>query len=309
MPYPIDEKLVIAIASSALFDLTKSDAVYRKEGSSKYRKYQRKREDNPLRPGIAFPLVKALLGLNGDDEDNRPIEVILLSRNDPDTGLRVLNSIEHHSLDISRAAFLSGGDPHRYIDAFDASLFLTANEADVRKAIASGAPAGLVMDSESNFTEDGHELRIAFDFDGVLGDGSSEQIFQRKGLEAFKENERSNADVPVTKGPLFRFFSDIANLQKAERQRQAEDPEYRPRIRIAIVTARNAPSDKRVVTSLREWDIHVDEVFFLGGVDKSRVLREFNPHIFFDDQEIHTDDVSTVAPSVLIPTRLITESN
>jgi 5'-nucleotidase len=300
MAYSLDDKLVIAIASSALFDLSESDCVYRERGVEEYRRFQREHEKEVLPSGVAFPLIRRLLRLNGTTEAERVVEVILLSRNDPDTGLRVFNSIQHHRLGITRAAFVSGRDPFRYIEAFNAALFLSANPDDVRKAVMEGAPAGRVFPTE--FVDDADsELRIAFDFDGVIADDSAETVFKQGDLEAFLRSEQEQASVPHPLGPLHRFFVAVAKLQARERVRKKTEPNYVPRVRIAIVTARNAPAHERVVTSLREWGIEVDESFFLGGIDKARVLKVFRPHVFFDDQLSHIEGAARIAPSVHVP--------
>lgn len=300
-PYPIHEKLVIAVASSALFDLSESDRVFREEGLEAYRRYQRANETAPLRPGVAFPLVRRLLGLNSSSDDDTPVEVILLSRNDPDTGLRVFKSIQHHGLGISRAAFVNGKLPFRYLEAFNAALFLSANPHDVRHAIMRGAPAGQVLPTD--FVDNLHEteLRVAFDFDGIIADDSAEAVFKSEGLEAFLAAEAGAATRPMPKGPLARFFLELAKLQKREMAKRELDPEYEPRVRTAIVTARNAPAHERVVTTLRQWGIEVDEVFFLGGIEKARVLEVFRPHIFFDDQASHVEGSRRIVPSVHVP--------
>ena len=300
-PYNIDDKLVIAVASSALFDLSDSDRVYREEGTDAYREYQRAHEEEVLKPGSAFPLVKGLLSLNDANTTDSPVEVILLSQNDPDTGLRVFNSIETWDLPITRAAFLSGADPFKYVDAFNACLFLSADAKNVEAAVESGVPAGQVF--PTNFTEDDTEmdLRIAFDFDGVIADDSAESVNQELGLGEFQESERDKALEPHPTGPLHRFFTEVAKLQRLEREASKGNNQYRPRIRIAIVTARNAPAHKRLVTSLRQWGIEVDETFFLGGIDKVRILKVFKPHIFFDDQMMHIKDASQLVPSAHVP--------
>ena len=301
MPYDIDQKLVIAVASSALFDLTDSDRVYREHGTEVYRDYQREHENEILKQGVAFPLVRRLLALNDGRDGDSPVEVILLSRNDPDTGLRVFKSVEHYGLDITRAAFVSGGDPFRYLDAFNAALFLSANPDDVRNAIMRNAPAGRVFPTKFIDNESEPELRIAFDFDGVIADDSAESVHKNQGLEEFRKTEREKASEPLPVGPLHRFFIEVAKLQRRERDRKAADPGYQPKVRIAIVTGRNAPAHERVVTSLRMWGIQVDEAFFLGGIDKSRVLQVFKPHIFFDDQVSSIEDTAQVTPSAHVP--------
>ena len=301
MAYPIDKKLVIAIASSALFDLSESDKVFRERGVDAYRKHQRKKENATLKPGVAFPLIRRLLSLNdGLDDNQAPVEVVLLSRNDPDTGLRVVNSIEKYRLNLTRAIFVSGGNPFRYMDAMNASLFLSANAADVRKAVEAGLPAGRVFPCSFADDQTDSELRIAFDFDGVVADDSSEMVFKKKGLTAFQKREKRRALEPLRGGPLARFFREISRLQKFERAKQKEDSSHRSRLRTAIVTARNAPAHKRVVATLRTWGIDVDEVFFLGGITKSRVLDIFRPHIFFDDQLQHIEGAGAT-PSAHVP--------
>jgi 5'-nucleotidase len=259
MSYPVEEQLVIGVASSALFDLAESDAVFRTEGVDAYREYQRAHEEE--------------IALNTDNPTDRPVEVVLLSRNDPDTGLRVMKSIRFHGLDITRAAFRSGRNPFDYAEAFNASLCLSAHPDDVARAVASGIPAAQVM--ETAFTDDAadDELRIAFDFDGVIADDSAEIVFKNAGLAEFLESERKNATVPMPEGPLHKFFTEIAKLQALERSRRRTDGTYRQKIRVAIVTARNAPAHERVVTTLRTLGITVDETFFLGGIEKAKVLK------------------------------------
>lgn len=300
-PFPIEQKLVVAVASSALFDLTESDQVFREQGSVAYRKFQRERENDPLHPGVAFPFIRRLLNIPGAKAGDEPVEVILLSRNDADTGLRVFNSIEQHGLRISRAAFTRGRPPYRYIGPFNACLFLSASEGDVKEAIDHGHPAGRVLASAFADDESDEELRIAFDFDGVVAGDEAEQVFQAGGIDAFFAQEVARAQEVIQKGPLNRLLEEVARLQRIEGERAAKEPEYKPRLRTAIVTSRNAPAHKRVVTSLRAWGIDVDEAFFLGGMDKRRVLDEFRPHIFFDDQLVHAGGAAGTVPSVHVP--------
>lgn len=302
MTYPIESKLVIAIASSALFDLRESDAVFQRDGEERYRQYQREHQDNVLAPGVAFPFIRRLLSLNAATEGDQPVEVILLSRNDPDTGLRVFNSIQSHGLAITRGAFVTGKSPYRYAAAFNASLFLSANEKDVREAMLAGQPSGLVLSSlfEDSMSDD--QLRVAFDFDGVLADDEAEIVYHETGkLSDFHAAEEAKVLKAHNPGPLKELLQKIAQLQRRERQRSESDKSYESRIRVAIVTARNAPSHKRMVTTLREWGIQADETFFLGGIEKRRVLEVFQPHIFFDDQRIHLDSAAGLVPSVHIP--------
>ncbi|MFC5700333.1 5'-nucleotidase [Cohnella faecalis] len=301
MGYQIQEKFVVAVASSALFDLSESDSVFQKSGEDEYRTYQRRNENVVLGKGVAFPLIKRLLNMNGTDSDDRQVEVVLLSRNDPDTGLRVFKSIEHYELPISRAVFVTGNDPFNYMDAFNASLFLSGNKEDVKQAVALGLPAGCVYPTDFVDDDADDELRIAFDFDGIIADDSSESVYEQGAIELFHQHERLKAGEPMPEGPLLRFFLEISKLQKRELAKKAEKADYRTKIRVAIATARNAPAHERVISTLRKLDIRIDEAFFLGGIDKERVLKIFKPHIFFDDQVGHIEGVARIAPSVHVP--------
>ncbi|GGG14974.1 5'-nucleotidase [Paenibacillus abyssi] len=301
MPYQIENKFVIAVASSALFNLTESDHVFREKGEEEYRKYQRAHETQVLQTGVAYPLIKRLLSLGNDFSEDQPVEVVLLSRNDPDTGLRVFKSIEHYGLPISRAVFVTGNNPFQYMDAFNASLFLSGNPDDVQEAVERGYPAGCIYPTNYIDDDEDQELRIAFDFDGIIADDSAEAVFQQGALNLFHDHERLKAGEPLPPGPLLRFFTEISKLQRREIEKNQNNPAYKPKIRVAIATARNAPAHERVITTLRKLDIRIDEAFFLGGIDKVRVLSIFKPHIFFDDQAGHIEGVASMFPSVHVP--------
>ncbi|WGG52720.1 5'-nucleotidase [Rugamonas sp. DEMB1] len=306
MAYPIENKLVIGIASSALFDLTESHRVYLEQGAEAYRTYQEQHHDSVLGKGVAFPFIRRFLGINQHFARQAPVEVVLLSRNSPETGLRVMRSIAHYGLDISRACFVTGQSPYTYLPAFNAALFLSANEDDVRMALAAGLPAGLVLPSRTEDEEpdggDGAELRVAFDFDGVIADDESETVFKRNNdVAEFHAHERAHVAVPHQPGPLADLFQKLARMQRLEERAQRRDPAYRKILRIAIITARNAPSHERVVTTLKSWGVSANETFFLGGMDKARVLRIFKPHIFFDDQLSHLKSAGGTIPMVHVP--------
>ncbi|TBV15714.1 5'-nucleotidase [Stutzerimonas kirkiae] len=303
MPYGLKDRLVVGVASSAMFDLSESDKVFRTEGEENYRKYQEKHKNSPLMPGIAFSFIKRLLSLNDlSTEDEDPlVEVVLLSRNDPDTGLRVMNSIQHHGLGISRAIFQQGLSPYAYINALNISLFLSANQSDVLEAIAKGLPAGYVMASKIIDDPNDNTLRIAFDFDGVLADDVSETVMQEGNLEKFHTHETANVMEPHGSGPLKNFLVRISKIQRAEEFRKGIDQTYKNRLRVSIVTARNAPSHERAINTLKSWGVIANDAFFLGGIDKKLILDVLQPHIFFDDQSRHLATASEVAPSVHIP--------
>ncbi|MBD8726016.1 5'-nucleotidase [Oxalobacteraceae sp. CFBP 13708] len=288
MPFPIEEKLVIGVASSALFDLSDSHQVYLDEGPEAYRNHQACQRDVILARGVAFPFIRRFLSINRCFPQQAPVEVVLFSRNSPETGLRVMRSIAHYGLDISRAVFMSGKSPYPYLPAFNTALFLSANEEDVKSAIAVDYPAGLVLPSAIADEEDDIELRVAFDFDGVIADDESETVYKRNNdLGEFHAHETLHMARPHQPGPLAGMFRKLAMLQQLEHDAQQANPDYRRIVRIAIITARSAPAHERVVTTLGSWGVSADETFFLGGMDKARVLSVFKPHIFFDDQLTH----------------------
>lgn len=302
MPYPIEKKLVLAVASSALFDLTESDQVYREKGEEFYRQYQREKQDHFLGKGVAFPFIRRFLNINLSFQKEQPVEVVLLSKNDPDTGLRVFNSISHYGINITRSAFTSGQPPFRYMPAFNVSLFLSANPDDVQKAVDSGFPAGTVLRTSAPDDEEDQELRIAFDFDGVIADDEAESVYSvRENLAEFQAAEIEKADIPHNPGPLNDLFTKLSFFQKLERKRELREIGYKRVIRTAIVSARNAPSHKRLITTLRKWGVSPDETILLGGIEKRRVLEIMKPHIYFDDQIAHLESAAGQIPSVHIP--------
>ncbi|WP_426115920.1 5'-nucleotidase [Massilia sp. PWRC2] len=287
MAFDISQKLVIGVASSALFDLAGSHQVYLEQGAEQYRNYQEQHLDVLLEKGVAFPFIRRLLNINRHFPRQSPVEVVLFSRNSPETGLRVMRSIAHYGLDISRAAFMTGAAPYPYLAAFNTALFLSANEDDVRHAIAAGHAAGLVLPSKTDDDDSDAELRVAFDFDGVIADDESETVFKQGGLDQFHAHETLHIGRPHQPGPLAILFQRLALMQRMEERMQRKDPHYRKLLRIAIITARSAPSHERVVTTLKSWGVSANETFFLGGMDKARVLSVFKPHLFFDDQLSH----------------------
>ncbi|MFI8835048.1 5'-nucleotidase [Streptomyces afghaniensis] len=300
--YELANRLVIGIASSALFDLAEADTVFREQGEESYRAYQEEHLDDTLSTGVAFPFIRRLLSLNDLSSPDDPlVEVIVLSRNDPDTGLRVMRSIEAHGLAISRAIFMQGRSPYRFMPALNMSLFLSANETDVREAVALGLPAGRVLGPAAADDADDQDLRIAFDFDGVLADDSSEQVFQADGIEGFRSHEIMNAATPHDPGPLRDFLANVNRLQRREEEQRTADPDYKIRVHVSLVTARNAPAHERAVRSLKGWGVTVNDAFFLGGIDKSTIMQVLRPHIFFDDQVSHLAGTSRSTPSVHVP--------
>lgn len=291
-----NDKLVIAISSRALFDLDEGNDIFEKQGVDAYAKYQISHEDDILQPGVAFPLVKKLLSLN---KHGAYVEVILLSRNSADTGLRIFNSIKHYNLDITRAAFTGGATTHQYAQAFHAHLFLSANSLDVKTALENGSAAARIVTSKTQDPDPEH-LRIAFDGDAVIFSDEAEKIFQEKGLEAFVANEEKQAKNPLSVGPLKEFLAALYKLQN--RFLDHDCP-----IRTALVTARSAPTHERVVRTLRSWGIRIDEALFLGGLSKAEFLQAFNADIFFDDQEGHCQEASEHVATCHIPHGIVNE--
>jgi 5'-nucleotidase len=281
MPKEFDHKLVIAISSRALFNLDESHQVYVNDGLKAYSEYQIQRENEVLKPGSAFPLVEKLLALNSLGDGHPRVEIILLSRNSADTGLRVFNSIQHYQLNISRAAFSGGESPYRYIGAFGCHLFLSTEGEDVRHALDNGIAAATLIPAGKE-TSNTKQLRFAFDGDAVIFSDEAERVYKQQGLAAFTQNEQESAKKPLSGGPFKDFLSALQQLQ-------AEFTEGDCPIRTALVTARSAPAHERVIRTLRAWNIRIDESLFLGGLSKGEFLKAYGADVFFDDQALHCE--------------------
>ena len=281
--------LKIGITSRALFDLDSSHLIFMNNGLEAYKEHQIVKEDCPLEPGQAFSLVRKLLNLNTKFSGKKLVEVFLLSRNTADTGLRIFNSIQHHGLDIKKAAFCGGNSPHIYAKSFGAHLFLSTEFEDCKSSINSGIASARIMPSRYSKV-DNEILKVAFDGDSVIFSEESQKIFDECGLEAFNKNERNLADNPLSGGPFKSFLRELYKVQQIF-------PKDECPIRIALVTARSAPSHERVIKTLREWKIRVDESLFLGGMDKTSFLKDFGADIFFDDQIENCKSASLQVPT------------
>lgn len=295
MALKLDDKLVVGISSRALFDLEDENQIFENDGLDAYSQYQLDHENDILKPGTAFPLIKALHRLNCDG--HYLTEIIIMSKNSANTSLRVFNSIEHYGLDISRAALVGGSNIAPYLSAFKTDLFLSANELDVQEAINANIASGIICshtDFPINAECENNQIRIAFDGDAVIFSDESERIYQTEGLKAFAEHEQMNARSPLPEGPFAKLLKTLSYIQK-------EYPEESMPIRTALVTARNAPAHERVIRTLRAWNVRIDEAFFLGGIEKAEVLKSFGANIFFDDQTVHTEPASKLVPSARVP--------
>jgi len=288
MPISLDGQLVVAISSRALFDFEEENQVFEASDDRAYMQLQLARVDSPAKPGVAFSLVNKLLAFNVGDAPR--VEVVILSRNDPVSGMRVFRSAKHYGLPIQRGVFTRGQSPWRYLRPLSANLFLSTNEADVRSALNAGVPAARVY-PQSARASDAHpnEVRIAFDGDAVLFSDEAEQVFQRDGLDAFQTHERDQAQTPLAAGPFKPLLEALHRLQR--------DPSGEMHIRTALVTARSAPAHERAIRTLMDWHIDVDEAMFLGGLPKGEFLREFEPDFFFDDQTGHIENALPHVPA------------
>ena len=291
----VDKKMVVAISSRALFDLRESHRVFEEQGVDAYCDYQIEHENEPLKPGTAFPLVQKLLKLNQLGEPRERVEVILLSRNSADTGLRVFNSIQEHELPISRAAFTSGNSPFRYVEPFGADVFLSSDPNDVANTLNAGiAAATMLSSSQSEVGENQDKLCIAFDGDAVVFSDEAEKVFKQKGLVEFAKHEVKAAKKPLPGGPFRNMLSALHRIQSEFSADQSP-------IRTAIITARAAPAHERVIRTLRAWNIRIDEAVFLGGLPKGELLKTFGADIFFDDQQGHCDSARKHVPTGHVP--------
>ena len=286
MAASLQGQLVVAISSRALFDFEEENRLFEAQDDRAYMQLQLQRLDQPARPGVAFSLVRKLLAFNTDAPR---VQVVILSRNDPVSGMRVFRSAQHYGLPIERGVFTRGQSPWRYLKPLDANLFLSMNEADVRSALAAGVPAARVY-PHSAHASDAHpqEVRIAFDGDAVLFSDEAERVFRHGGLDAFQSHERTHSGTPLAPGPFKPLLEALHRLQRAGALM---------RIRTALVTARSAPAHERAIRTLMDWQIEVDEAMFLGGLAKGEFLREFEPDFFFDDQTGHVDSAAAHVPA------------
>ena len=297
MPTSLDGQLVVAISSRALFDFEEENQHFEANDDRAYMQLQLQRLESAAKPGVAFSLVNKLLAFNvgtpQGDSSARPqqrVEVVILSRNDPVSGMRVFRSAQHYGLPIQRGVFTRGQSPWRYLRPLNAHLFLSTNEADVRSALGAGVPAARVYPHSARASnEHPNEVRIAFDGDAVLFSDEAERVFQRSGLDAFQAHERDHSATPLAAGPFKPLLLALQRLQ--------QEPAGRMRIRTALVTARSAPAHERAIRTLMDWNIEVDEAMFLGGLPKGEFLREFEPDFFFDDQTGHVDSAAAHVPA------------
>jgi 5'-nucleotidase len=287
MPATLEGQLVVAISSRALFDFEEENRLFEASDDRAYMKVQLDRLDVAATPGVAFSLVNKLLAFNADTPR---VEVVILSRNDPVSGMRVFRSAQHYGLPIQRGVFTRGESPWRYLRPLNANLFLSTNEADVRSALAAGVPAARVYPHSAR-ASDAHpgQVRIAFDGDAVLFSDEAERVFQSDGLDAFQAHERDHSATPLAGGPFKPLLLALHRLQ--------QEPSQRMRIRTALVTARSAPAHERAIRTLMDWNITVDEAMFLGGLAKGEFLREFEPDFFFDDQTGHIENAAPHVPA------------
>ena len=288
MAASLDGQLVVAISSRALFDFEEENLVFEQTDDRAYMKLQLERLEEPAKPGVAFSLVKKLLAFN--DATTQRVEVVILSRNDPVSGMRVFRSAQHYGLSIQRGSFTRGQSPWRYLKPLNANLFLSTHLSDVRAALDAGVPAAQVYPHSAHASEaHPHEVRIAFDGDAVLFSDEAERVFQSQGLSAFQAHEHAKASQPLLAGPFKPLLAALHRLQ------QEGTPAIR--VRTALVTARSAPAHERAIRTLMEWNIEVDEAMFLGGLPKGEFLKEFEPDFFFDDQTGHSESAAQQVPA------------
>ncbi len=293
MGYDLEKKLVIAISSRALFNLEEENKIFEDKGVDEYYKHQIEKENELIKKGTGFRLVKNLLRINEDFPNDKQVEVIIMSRNNAATSLRITKSIDKYKLDISRSAWSGGNDIFKYLKPFKVDLFLSANESDVQNAINEGIAAARILPYKEHNEEFSSQVRIAFDGDAVLFSEESEIVYKTQGLEAFLKYEKDNANNALKSGPFAQLLRVISNIQAKYSDEQTP-------IRTALITARNSPAHERVIRTLSQWRVRLDEAFFLGGVDKYEIVKAFGADIFFDDQDVHLENTSKMIPSAKV---------
>lgn len=298
MSTTLDGRLIVAISSRALFDFEEENRIFETQADGAYQAVQRQRLDIPAAPGVAFPLVRKLLAFN---QAQPRVEVVIVSRNDPVSGLRVFRSAQHYGLPIERGVFTRGRSPWRYLRSIRPHLFLSAHDADVRTALSAGVPAARVLpESAPASAEHPDEVRIAFDGDAVLFSDEAERIYRQAGLDAFQAHEQDRAAQPLPDGPIKPFLQALHQLQQL--------PDTAGRIRTALVTARCAPAHERAIRTLMQWNVDIDEALFLGGLPKGAFLKEFQPDLFFDDQTGHIENAAEHVPAGHVAAGVANES-
>lgn len=308
MAFDLSNLLVIGISSRALFDLSSENKIYEEQGLEAYCKYQLDHENDILKPGAGFSLIRSILKINELKDSKKRVEVVIVSRNSADTSLRISNSIDHYKLDITRAAFTGGEPVAKYLSAFEVDLFLSAFEKDVQDAVKSNIASGIIYEVPNSKQDKAiDQIRIAFDGDAVLFSAESEMIYQTQGLDAFIKHEQFNAQNPLPEGPFAKLLKTLSFMQFDLKSDQEND--HHSPIRTALVTARNSPAHERVIRTLRAWNVRVDETFFLGGVAKGKILSSFKPHIFFDDQHTHCSPASKLVPTARVPSEASKEDS
>lgn len=302
MAYDITKKLVVGISSTALFDLSKEHEIFEKKGTDEFIKYQIQMKDQPPAAGVAYPFIRRLLHLNNIFPDQKPVEVVILSRNDPEAGARIMNSTKAHELDITRGIFLSGEAPYKFMPSFGASLYLSTNRDEVKEAVSAGHPAGFVLPAQVQADDlDDMQLRLAFDFDGVLVDDEAESKYADGGLPLFHHYEAVNKNKPLKDGPLLPLLKKLSSIQKLEEDGFSKANAEEKAMRVSIVTARNAPSHERMINTMKSFGVSVDELFLTGGIEKKNFLDVIRPQMFFDDQLGHLKLAAENTPCVHIP--------
>jgi len=302
MSYPIEKKFVVAVSSTVLFDLSHEHALYLEKGLEEFRRYQHEHRHDVPKPGVGFPFIRRLLMLNRMYPEEHPVEVVILSRYHADDGMRVMDAVREYGLDITRAFFMAGRKPYPFMESVNASLYLSTNAEQVKEAVSLGYPAGHVLPCAAVDDEQDPQLRIAFDFDGVLVDDEAEKVYKKMGdLEQFRQYELENRDRPLKAGPLMPLLQQLSYFQQMDIRRAQDDSGRKRLLRISIVTARGAPAHERLNTTLSALGLEADEVFLMGGIEKKRVLDILKPHLFFDDQLVHLAPVAASTPSVHVP--------
>ena len=299
-----NDGILLAVSARSLFDLKYETGILNRSGLEEYRRYQSSHRNKALKPGVAYRFVQRMLALNSISSGDSPlVELAIVSHMDPDTGCRMMQSLAPLNLDARISIFTSGGDVTRYLRGMGTGLYLSMNPDSVRSAIDAGLPAGHIMTKRpitEHDTDDG-EIRVAFDFDGCIGSDSSEAVFRDGGLDAFNHHEEDNVLLPIDPGPMFPFIKALSSIQHREQEYGKEHADYVPRLKIGIITARNARAGIRVMNTLDSWGISLDDAFYMGGHDKTSVLESYHPHLFLDDNPSNVNGARTTVTSVHVP--------
>ncbi|XP_078256251.1 cytosolic 5'-nucleotidase 1A-like [Rhinoraja longicauda] len=293
--------ITIAVSSRTLFNMAEERAIYETDGLESYVKFQQEHENEPLKKGLAFALMKALETVNSRLHELYPgtdemFDVVLMTNNHAQVGVRLINSINHYGLSIERFCLTGGTSPISYLKAYHTNLYLSSDPVKVAKALSEGIAAATLchLDKDAQLSE--QQLRVAFDGDSFVSQEPNEKSsknymladslcdYEPKPTPQMQQTGRGGATEPG-KGLLVGFLEAIGKIQKkfyAKNQRM-DCP-----IRVYLIIKKGGSAvGLKALKTIRSWGLDVDEAFILSGLSATVLLNKICPHIYLDEQSLH----------------------